>query len=70
MFSRDFNKQVDCLDKVLTWIGSGSLKLKGSKYVLFSTKVSFLGHNLWKEKSCWVQKCGQDPELASTQDNV
>ena len=43
VFSRGFNEQVDWLDNVLTWIGSASLKLKVSKCVLFSTKVSFQG---------------------------
>ena len=64
VFSRDYNQQVDHLDKVLTCIGSTSLKLKGSRCVLFSTKVSFQGYNLLKER------CGQDPELAGTQDSV
>ena len=53
---RDFDKQVDHLDKVLTWIGSAGLKLKGSKCVLFSTKVSFLGHTLSEKGSCQIQK--------------
>ena len=35
---------------LLTQIGSASLKLKGSKCVLFPTKVSFLGHNVLKEE--------------------
>ena len=49
MFSRDFNDQVDHLDKVHTQVGSATLNLKDSKCVLFSTKVSFLGHTLSKE---------------------
>ena len=34
---------------MLTKIGSDNLKLKGSKWVCLSTKVTFLGHNLRKE---------------------
>ena len=49
MFSRDFDEQVNQLDKVLAQIGSSGPKLKGGKHVLFCTKVSFLGHNLSKE---------------------
>ena len=43
VFSEDFDEQVDCLDQVLTRIGSVGLKLKPSKCVFFVTKVSFLG---------------------------
>ena len=49
VFSEDFDEQVDCLDQVLTRIGSAGLKLKPSKCVFFATKLSFLGHNLSKE---------------------
>ena len=46
VFYGDFDEQVNWLDKVLTQLGSTVLKLKGSKCMLFSTKVSFLGHTL------------------------
>ena len=49
MFSRDFDEQVDWLDKVLIWLGSPGLKLKGGRHVVFSTRVVFLGHALSKE---------------------
>ena len=43
VFSRDFDMQVDWLDKVLTSCQSASLKLKGSQYVLFSMRVQYPG---------------------------
>ena len=49
IFSGDFNEQVDQLDKVLTWLGSAGLTLKGSKCVLCAMKVSFLEHTLSEE---------------------
>ena len=56
VFSRDFNEQVDQLYKVLTWLGSAVVKLKGSKWVLFSTKVSFLGKPYQRRESCQIQR--------------
>ena len=49
VFSKDFDEQVNCLDRVLTQIQSAGLRSKASKCVFFATDVFFLGHNLMKE---------------------
>ena len=49
VFSTEVDEQVDCLDKILNHVGAPGLKLKPSKCVFFSIKVSFLEHNLTKE---------------------
>ena len=50
MFSRDLDEQVNQLDKVLSQLWSAGLKLKGSKHLLFTMKVSSLGYTLLEER--------------------
>ena len=71
VFSRDFDKQVDYLDKVLTWLGSTGLKVEGQQVCVLCHKGVIPGaHPVKGGDPTGYRECGQDPELASNQDGV
>ena len=69
MFSRDFDDQVNQLDKVLMWLGSAGLKFKVSRCALLHECLPEV-HPVEGANPIRSGEYGQDPELASVQDGA